>query len=84
MMSTVTLEMPGLEILLEQSCKTSPQYAASSDTRNKKKITVCHPLESPSQTWMPTSKFSPLSWSSITADKFLQLVIASAWREAAW
>lgn len=83
MLSTVTLETLGLEILLQESCKTSPQHVASSGTRRRKKNTVGHPLKSTSLTWTPISNFSPLSGSSITIDKFLQIVIASAWRQVA-
>lgn len=78
--STVTLETLGLEILLQESCKTSPQHGASSGTRRRKKNTVGHSLKSSSLTWTPTCNFCPLSRSSMTTDMFLQMVIASAWR----
>lgn len=47
MLSTVTLEALGPEILLHKCCKTFPQHVASSGTRRKKKNTVGHSLKLP-------------------------------------
>lgn len=80
MLPTVTLEMPGLQIPLKQSCKSSPQHAASSDTRNREKAAVLF-------SGITTSGVDTLihisSGVTIQHDKYLKLVITSAWRKAA-